>query len=106
MEECDFCKSYVPDDASVCSGCGAEREQWVEEIPSRPFRFFKFIFLTILYFIIYLVVITTISNKFGYNASLAMWTFLACLIIAPYIAFSQSRGFAGYQYIRNGDWMR
>ena len=106
MEECDFCKTYVDYDASVCSGCGAERELWVEEIPSRPFRLFKFIFLTILYFIIYLAVIIIISNKFIYNEWLVMLTFLACLILAPCLAFDQSRGAAGFSHIRSGDWMR
>ena len=110
--ECDFCKTYVPRFATVCTGCGAEREQWVEEaseIPSKPFRFFKFIFLTILYFMVSETIIIIMQVEFEIDETLAILAATAMLVIAPYIAFSQSRGKPGspaYEYLVCGDWKR
>lgn len=111
-DECDFCKTYVPRFATVCTGCGAEREQWVEEaneIPSKPFRFFKFIFLTILYFLVSETIIVIIHAELEIGETSGVLASIAMLVIAPYLAFSQSRGKPGspaYEYVVSGDWKR
>ena len=103
MIECPLCTIVLKDYATVCHGCNAEREhevEFIEEIPDEPFKWIRFIILTIVCFLIITIIAVVIDF---------MWLWILGFFLSPYVANKYSKGKEGraaYEKISYGPWMK